>query len=104
MSSPGFQLFRAGERIDMVYMPLILILFVQGDTSILRSKHLNYLTSVFEVALHRVEDELIRENMKSVEYELYPFDSDRIVITASNERVSEEKMGGKWVIYTYNKR
>jgi hypothetical protein len=53
--------------------------------NILESEKLDYLTHVLDEALHRVENEL-RKKFTSVEYEIYPFDTNRIAITASGEK------------------
>ncbi|AKA74682.1 hypothetical protein SULI_13020 [Saccharolobus solfataricus] len=64
---------------------------MEEGTSILDSKQLRYLTTVFEKALEQVKYKLEEdEKFLSVEYELYPFDSDRIVITASNKKIRED--------------
>ncbi|WP_221288661.1 hypothetical protein [Stygiolobus caldivivus] len=66
----------------------------EGSVHILDSEYLKYLTEVFELALHEVKGRLKEEEgFLSVEYELYPFDSERIVITASNRKVGEEEEG-----------
>ncbi|WP_390530237.1 hypothetical protein [Sulfurisphaera ohwakuensis] len=66
----------------------------ERSVSILESKCLKYLTEVFELALHEVKSKLTEEKgFLSVEYELYPFDSERIVITASNRKIGEEEEG-----------
>ncbi len=63
---------------------------------ILESEHLKYLTKVFELALREVESRLTEEKgFLSVEYELYPFDSERIVITASNRKIGEDVEEGE---------
>ncbi|BBG23399.1 hypothetical protein IC006_0683 [Sulfuracidifex tepidarius] len=57
---------------------------------ILKSNNLKYLTKVFELALHQVESRLKEDKgFLHVEYELYPFDSGRVVITASNRKIEE---------------
>jgi hypothetical protein len=55
------------------------------EVNILESEKLDYLTHVLDEALHKVENEL-RKKFTSVEYEIYPFDTNRIVITASGEK------------------
>ncbi len=62
------------------------------EVNILESERLDYLTHVIDEALHKVEDEL-RKKFTSVEYEIYPFDTNRIVITASGEKIGDEKIG-----------
>lgn len=62
------------------------------EVNILESEKLDYLTHVIDEALHKVEDEL-RKKFTSVEYEIYPFDTNRIVITASDEKIGDEKIG-----------
>jgi hypothetical protein len=62
------------------------------EVNILESEKLDYLTHVLDEALHKVEDEL-RKKFTSVEYEIYPFDTNRIVITASGEKIGNEKIG-----------
>jgi hypothetical protein len=62
------------------------------EVNILESEKLDYLTHVLDEALHKVEDEL-RKKFTSVEYEIYPFDTNRIVITASGEKIGEKKIG-----------
>jgi hypothetical protein len=62
------------------------------EVNILESEKLDYLTHVLDEALHKVEDEL-RKKFTSVEYEIYPFDTNRIVITASGEKIGDEKIG-----------
>ncbi len=62
------------------------------EVNILESEKLDYLTHVIDEALHKVEDEL-RKKFTSVEYEIYPFDTNRIVITASGEKIGDEKIG-----------
>ena len=61
------------------------------EVNILESERLDYLTHVIDEALHKVEDEL-RKKFTSVEYEIYPFDTNRIVITASGEKIGEKKI------------
>ncbi|HII74198.1 hypothetical protein [Sulfurisphaera tokodaii] len=64
----------------------------KGSVHILESEYLKYLTEVFELALHEVKRRLTEEKgFLFVEYELYPFDSERIVITASNRKIGEEE-------------
>jgi hypothetical protein len=62
------------------------------EVNILESEKLDYLTHVLDEALHKVEDEL-RKKFTSVEYEIYPFDTNRIVITASGKKIGYEKIG-----------
>jgi len=62
------------------------------EVNILESEKLDYLTHVLDEALQKVEDEL-RKKFTSVEYEIYPFDTNRIVITASGEKIGDEKIG-----------
>jgi hypothetical protein len=62
------------------------------EINILESEKLDYLTHILEEALRRVENEL-RKKFTSVEYEIYPFDTNRIVITASGEKIGDEKIG-----------
>ena len=59
--------------------------------SALNSEHLKYITAVFESSLRQVGERL-KERFISVEYELFPFDSDRVVLTFGAEKVREERV------------
>ena len=59
--------------------------------SALSSKHLKYITAVFESSLQKAGERL-KERFLSVEYELFPFDSDRVVLTFGAEKVREERV------------
>ena len=63
-----------------------------ATVSALNSEHLKYITAVFESSLRRAGERL-KERFISVEYELFPFDSDRVVLTFGAERVREERAG-----------
>jgi hypothetical protein len=62
------------------------------EVNILESEKLDYLTHVLDEALHKVEDEL-RKKFTSVKYEIYPFDTNRIVIASGGEKIGEKKIG-----------
>ena len=55
-------------------------------TDLLSSKHIKYVASVLDGSLRQVGERL-KERFLSVEYELFPFDSDRAVMTFGTERV-----------------
>ena len=60
-------------------------------TGLLGSKHLKYITSIFDTSLRQVGERL-NERFLSVEYELFPFDSARVVMTFGAERVREDRI------------
>ena len=57
-------------------------------TGLLSSKHLKYIVSILDGSLRQVGERL-KERFLSVEYELFPFDSDRMVMTFGAERSGE---------------
>ena len=60
-------------------------------TGLLGSKHMKYITSILDGSLHQVGERL-KEKFLSVEYELFPFDSARVVMTFGAERVREDRI------------
>ena len=58
----------------------------------MESKHLKYIASILDGSLQKAGERL-KEKFLSVEYELFPFDSDRVVMTFGAERVREERVG-----------
>ena len=60
-------------------------------TGLLSSKHLKYITSIFNTSLRQVGERL-KERFLSVEYELFPFDSDRVVMAFGAERMREDRI------------
>ena len=61
-------------------------------TGLLESKHLKYIASILDGSLQKAGERL-KERFLSVEYELFPFDSDRVVMTFGAEKVREERAG-----------
>ena len=62
-------------------------------TDLLSSKHIKYVASILDGSLRQVGERL-NERFLSVEYELFPFDSDRVVLTFGAEKVREDRING----------
>lgn len=65
----------------------------QDDLPSQQISELEYTTRILEASLRRLEDRLKEEGYSSVEYELYPFDSNRVVITFGAEVLRKDRVG-----------